>query len=570
MLLGELGSGKSSAFSYLYREYLKDNYFILGHSTQMGDGEVDERIILYRWIYELANELGIEYPFEEDLEAIEEQEIHGIFGDFLEKISFQRKVLIIFDNAHLLPNNKNKNFLWLKKVPFNVKLCFTSNNNNPPQLLLDEMTIYSLKLFSEKEARSLLDLLCKRHSKVLNYTLINQIFNIRRKDLEKEIYDIQREKVEVEKHDWYHPTVKSFVEQLEPPLHAFAYGNPLWLQHVYDELYYINEFDLREIYKINGLEHEKLNHVLSQRIEGISSDFRGMANQLLKRAESIFGVETIKLFTLLIATTRYGINENSIIYLINNISTSCNMNNLNFARIIRFFRPYLMAWGEDERFRFSYQHIKAAVIKRYLSQVDLNSIDFEIRFLEIQTSYFKNLSTDKEEYFQELDWFENILGERYLKAILALEDTDDFDNILAIWGKYVSLTETKVNTDINDKSINSAIQILNYFQENINPLDLRFMVQFVPPRKHKDFIQDIFTNNLTDTKKRYIPFKIKDLEVAFTLGRYIVESKLDYCVKNLFIRFINKKGINQEQNKGKIEQIILLMTLREAWHRYID
>jgi hypothetical protein len=356
ILTGESGIGKSAIAANLYLQ-LKDQktHIVLGHSANISPKSSLLNLLMQKLIFRLLKHKTDQKEINSSLaDQIQNQEL--VFENEFEAFVFlkntlngllrsfpDQKIVLLIDAIDFLEERETVNcFSWIDDdIPENVRIICTAANMERFKPEKYHRSDFNKKIeisgLTEDEAENLVVKMGKIHNKQLEGLIAGKIKEMSLK---------------------------------------LSKSNPLWINLSLTFLLSLDSEDFEKIekMKIAGKRDDEILYGYIERVIGtLDPDCGKLFLQLLKKSEMIFGSDFVNDVFNFLAISRYGLRENDLRYLIDRNwerkkgetdSIRNEWNDLKFASLRRWFKPFLCQFGDEKRWNISHSVIRKAILDR--------------------------------------------------------------------------------------------------------------------------------------------------------------------------------------------------------------
>lgn len=356
ILTGESGIGKSAILANLYLKLKQyHNFLILGHSSNLSPRSSQLNLLLLKWIYILIDKKENKTQSEKEiLSKIKDQQfkfpnnfeefcfLKDIFNELV-RFDSSKKIVMFIDAIDYMENNDIINyFSWLNKdLPDTVRVICTTETLGRFSLglyhkkeIFREMKVGGL---TKKEAEQMIQNLCKLYNKQLPPSTLEKMVR---------------------------KSIKS------------STANPLWINMSLSFLLALNANDFYRI-EMNKSHHKRdddaLFDYMEKRLDKLPSDSSKLFIRLLQIAKTIFGGKLVENVFNYLSISRFGLRENDLKCLLNRNWPKYDetddhildlWDDLQFASMRRWFKPFFIQAGYEKRWNVSHILLKNAILNR--------------------------------------------------------------------------------------------------------------------------------------------------------------------------------------------------------------
>lgn len=323
LLTGFSGCGKSAVFSKLYQN-LQDrhdpSHIILTHSAGLNDKSQHVEVMLQLWNRRLARCLNTDDATEGTLPALKDKFMH-LAG--LAKRNGYKLIMLLDAIDRFIQNTVSEYMQWL---PDGVTLIATSLPDaavKPPKIHRG-MVVESMDLFTEEEARNMVELLCCEINKEIPMRVLGTLLT------------------------------------KQDGLGQFAYASPLWLQLTTNILFGLDVDDFREIRsRSENKEVDKIEGFLCDLTGKFPTEAGELFIEIIKRASEDFGYTLTNKALEYLALSLNGLREKDLSTLLGN-----DWDELRFASLRRWFGRLLTETGANRQWNLTHHSIVLALRHR--------------------------------------------------------------------------------------------------------------------------------------------------------------------------------------------------------------
>jgi tetratricopeptide (TPR) repeat protein len=328
---GPSGSGKSSLFARLCRDYSREDLVFLSHAAGISVNSTQVEMLLRRWTGELAIAIGIKDP---SASLKQRDDLEKTFSEMLAEVASRRRVVCLIDALNQFERSTSAQYLtWLPQPwPMNARLICTAIPATETEVLAKRtgVTILPLPILNESETELIAETICKRYRKALPDDVRAQLAT-------KKIAD-----------------------------GSISAGIPLWLELAMEELLLLDADDFaRAEREYIGNAEEKLHALLVDVAKALPPDVESLYSRLLERAEELHGKEWASGFVNLIALSRNGWREADVKRLLGEMNGR-EWSDLEFAALRRTLRAHVVQRGANAQWDFVHSQMRVAVERRSL------------------------------------------------------------------------------------------------------------------------------------------------------------------------------------------------------------
>lgn len=364
-LTGESGTGKSAIFGELTRRLRQMDVVVLVHAANPRWPSVDP--MLYRWIRELALQLGIDTDIPEgaDRSAIDavfqwirkltvqlgidtnlpegafREAIDAAFQSLLGRLASQRRVVVLVDALDQFEATTRGRFAtWIPRPwPLNARLIMTAVPGEASRAVskFPGVEMLPLKPLDADEARAIADGICARYHRKLEPDVLDALIAKKNAD-------------------------------------GFAWDTPLWLVLAVEELNLLDADDFsraKRTYK--GSPADQLKALMLDMVAAMPPDIPTLYYSTFSRVQELFGPFLTRAFLGSIAVSRAGWRETDFRRLLPRLSDE-TWDELRFASLRRLFRGQIRQDGGFGRWDFTHRLMRAAVKLFLAEQVHFDAI----------------------------------------------------------------------------------------------------------------------------------------------------------------------------------------------------
>lgn len=324
-LVGPSGSGKSAAFAKLCRILQDRGVFVLAHAAGISGPSAQPGSLLRRWIYELADHLGVPDP-SQDTSSLED--LQSLFGGLLAQTARQERVVCLVDALNQFDRSPaGTHVTWVPRLPIpNVRFVATAIPGTESKALTERpwFRMQDLSALTSVESAAIVRSICARYHKTPSTRLVEALVS------------------------------------------NAGSASPLWLEMAVQELLLLDADDFaRADREFKGTPEERLNAMMIAVAESLSEDIEGLYEAMMRRAESIYGTGFARAFVDLLAVSRLGWRESDFERLIPALTRE-DWDPLRFAGVRRSFRAHVVQRGAQGQWAFAHAQTRAAVLRRNL------------------------------------------------------------------------------------------------------------------------------------------------------------------------------------------------------------
>jgi len=336
-LVGPSGSGKSSLFAKLVRELDKrSDVLLLSHAAGVSGRSVQVDAVLRRWIFELAERLGMPDPTDE---RTPREELEGEFSRLLSRAAADRRVVCLLDALNQFERTPSGQYVtWFPRLLHpNVRLIAAAIPGTESATLTERPWVETLALppLSEPEARDIVRAVCRRYHKIPSDEVVSVLIS-------KKLPD-----------------------------GSPAAGSPLWLELAVEELLLLDADDFARAHReFTGTPEGRLHALLLDTARKLPPDVETLYDNMLERTEELHGQAWARGFANLIALGRNGWREPDLETLLPPLVEETAWNPLRFAALRRSFRAHLVQRGAQGQWDFFHAQTRMAVLRRNLADTE--------------------------------------------------------------------------------------------------------------------------------------------------------------------------------------------------------
>ena len=337
-IVGPSGSGKSSLFAKLVRELGKRaDMLLLSHAAGVSGRSVQVDAVLRRWIFELAEHLGMPDPTDE---RTPHEELEGELSRLLSRAAADRRVVCLLDALNQFERSPSGHYVtWFPRLLHpNVRLLAAAIPGTESAALAARPWVETLSLppLTESEARDIVRAVCRRYHKTPSDEVVKALIGKRLPD------------------------------------GSLAAGSPLWLELAVEELLLLDADDFaRADREFTGTPEGRLHALLLDTARKLPPDVESLYDSLLERTEELHGQVWAHGFANLIALGRNGWRESDLAALLPPLAGETAWNPLRFAALRRSFRAHLVQRGAHGQWDFFHAQTRATVLRRNLTDSEI-------------------------------------------------------------------------------------------------------------------------------------------------------------------------------------------------------
>ncbi len=347
MLTGESGSGKSSVFAMVKKTMDKENCFVLAHSAGLSPRAKNVHDFLQIWIVLLEKELGLKEEtigkieikersalnWEGKPESILKLEIEKIqerFRELLFTLAEKKQIVLLIDAFDRFEPTERARFMtWLPTVlPDNIRLMCTTISGTEEKALTyhNGLFIRNIDYFTEEEAREMLIMLCRKHSKTLPLKIEKII-------LQKRCDDGQ-----------------------------LAVSSPLWLSLAINMLMAMDQNDFEKMKRIEKRGDLQIEAYMAELAASFNPLPGALFLSLVEKSGMVFGNEFTWMIFNYLACSRNGLREKDLEKLL--AAETITWDPLRFANLRRWFKNHLILQGMDMQWNMAHNILRTALAQK--------------------------------------------------------------------------------------------------------------------------------------------------------------------------------------------------------------
>ncbi len=330
-LTGQAGSGKSSLFAMVHQELAKHDVLILAYAagaTQNAAKSLNN--MLRTWVRQLRSSLGV-------LEPADEEEpfnvLYETFVVYLSQASQERNVVLLVDGLDQFERTPPAmKVTWLPwQLPDKVRIIATTQPGDESRELsqLGWMNLKELQPLTHPDVRNIIQTVCGFYHKQLPFLIEQEI-----------------------------------IRKTSPEDGLPAYGNPLWLKTVLEELLLSDRdaFDYADR-TFKGSPEHRIEQLMLEMVRSFPPQVDGLYQAVLRRGERNYGKFRFKAFTDALAASRSGLREGDLLGVVRRLSDR-DVQMLDIAIMRRGFRGHLILAGDPPCWNIAHHQLRLAIRKR--------------------------------------------------------------------------------------------------------------------------------------------------------------------------------------------------------------
>ena len=367
-LTGRAGSGKSSIVGRVYHDLQHPqpddgaNLLLLAHAAGIYPRASSVDTLLRRFIHELAAFLEIEDPVEAEESKDEGQrsiggedspsprssnlspeQIEKTFASLLGRAAQSTRVVILIDALNQFERSTRAKYLtWLPKLwPENARFIATAIPGTESEALAEKpgVEVKALAAMTREEARQIAHRYYKRFHREPNARALDVLLDKR--------------------------------PNRDEPDSPFAYGNPLWLELVLQEMNLLEADDYaraeQEFSHLPG--GERIAALQMREAEALPPEPAGVYGELLARAGRDFGEVWSRALMKVIALGRAGWRESDLRALIPSVCGEA-WDELAFAGVRRTLGAHLVQRGASAQWDAFHAQLRERILEHELGDKD--------------------------------------------------------------------------------------------------------------------------------------------------------------------------------------------------------
>lgn len=371
---GVPGSGKSSLIAELYaRLNIENSVLLLANATANTPRGREPESALRRFIGELADAAGEVNPIKSN-ETYEELET--TFLTLMDRVSTQRRIVVLMDSIDLLDLDSRKLLRWLKPKhwPRNARLIASATPD-------------ALSAFDFSKSPGLV-----------------------RRDLPQlapaEIAAIAG-RIYARYHRQPNTGALHVLAQKKGADGLASAGNPLWLTLAVEQLNLFDADDFaRADVEFSGSPDERLRALVVERAKLLPPDISTLYIWMLEYNERAFGIPIVRAFAGALASGRLGWRDVDMLALVPRIAaalfpneSTLQFDELRLALLRRGFRSQLVRRGPEGLIGFAQPQLSQAIASHVFSNKSM------VKFIHtLIADYLETLTADDEFAQSELPW----------------------------------------------------------------------------------------------------------------------------------------------------------------------